>query len=135
MRRNRKSITTSPEIVEHIDGLTNAQFNLLTGLIPWLAENEKRQRKYMSCVLIRLSKIETLLTELLGVELVQFWPPGRPPEGVSDERRAELVQEVEERISRASEQLGLKMIRYIYGETEMSEGHHDRRRKWWGWEI
>jgi hypothetical protein len=72
MRRNRKSITTSPEIVEHIDGLTNAQFNLLTGLIPWLAENEKRQRKYMSCVLIRLSKIETLLTELLGVELVQF---------------------------------------------------------------
>lgn len=89
MRRNRKSITTSPEIVKHIDGLTDANFNLLTRLIPWLAENEKRQRKYMSCVLIRLSKIETMLTELLGVELVQFWPPGRPPEGVSDEKRAE----------------------------------------------
>jgi hypothetical protein len=39
----RRSITTSPEIVRHIDGLTEANFKLLTRLISWLDPNEKAQ--------------------------------------------------------------------------------------------
>jgi hypothetical protein len=131
MRTNCKSITASPEIVKHIDGLTEANFNLLTRLVPWLAENEKRQRKLKNCVLIRLSKIETMLTEVQGCQLTEFWPPGK----VSDEKRTDHLKEVEARMESASEQLGLTMIRYIYGDDQAPESRHDRRRKWHGWEI
>ena len=128
MRRNCKSITTSPEIITNIAGLSKMNFDLLTKLVPWLDANEKTRRKFRNAMLIRLSKIETMLTEVQGCQLVQSWPPGR----VSDEQRDKYVQEVEERVSRTSEQLGLKMVKYIYGQTEMPEIRHDRRRKWWG---
>jgi hypothetical protein len=131
MRRKRRSITTSPEIIETIAERTRMTFDLQAGLIQWLDANEKTQRKFRAAVLIRLSKIETMLTEVQGCQLVQYWPPGR----VSDEQRDKYLQEVEERLSVASNQLGLKMVRYIYGETEMPEIRHDRRRKWWCWEI
>jgi len=110
---------------------TRMVFDLLPKLAVTVAANEEAQRKFRTAVLIRLSKIETMLTEVQGCQLAQCWPPGR----VSDEQRDKYVQEVEERVSRTSEQLGLKMVRYIYGETEMPESRHDRRRKWWGWEI
>jgi hypothetical protein len=43
----------------------------------------------------------------------------------------------EECITRQSEQEGIKMIQYIYGKDRAPapEPRHDRRRKWWGWEI
>ena len=131
MRRQRRSITTSYDIVQHIDGLTEANFKLLTMLISRLAEIEKRRRKYMTCVLIRLSKIETMLTEVQGCQLADFWPPGK----VRDEERIKHVKELKARMESASEQMGLKMTRFIYGEDQGPEGRHDRRRKWWGWEI
>ena len=80
---------------------------------------------------IRLSKIEAMLTEIQGAQLVDFWPPGK----VTDQQRDTYVKEVEGRVSRSSEQIGIKMIRYIYGEDEVPEVRYDRRRKWWGWEI
>jgi hypothetical protein len=131
MSRKRRSITTSPEIIETIAERTKMTFDLQTRLIQWLDANEKAQRKFRMAVLIRLAKIETTLTEVQGAQLADFWAPGR----VSDEQRTKYLKEVEERVSRGSELLGLKMVRYIYGETEMPEGRHDRRRKWWGWEI
>jgi hypothetical protein len=45
------------------------------------------------------------------------------------------AEDAEQYISMHSESLGLKMVRYIHGETEMPERRHDRRRKWWGLEI
>ena len=131
MRRNAKSITTSPEIVKHIHGLTETNFTLLTRLVPWLAENEKQQRKFVNCVLIRLSRIETMLTEVQGCQLAQLWPPGK----VADKLRKEHLDEVEARMELASERMGVEMIRYMYGEDQVPVRRHDRRRKWWGWEI
>lgn len=131
MRRNAKSITTSPEIVKHIDGLTEANFNLLTRLITWLDENEKRQRKFMNCVLIRLSKIETMLIEVQGCQVADYWSPGK----VTDGKRAEYLNELEARMNLGSQQMGLKMIRYIYGKDPTAESRHDRRRRWSDWEI
>jgi hypothetical protein len=107
-------------------------FDLQTRLIQWLDANEKAQRKFRIAVLIRLSKTETMLTEIQGAQLADFWSPGTR---ISDEQRDKYLKEVEERVSRNSEQLGLKMVRYIYGENEMPERRHDRRRKWHGWEI
>ena len=131
MRRNCRSITTSPEIVKHIDGLTEANFNLLTRLVPWLAENEKAQRKFRAAVLVNLSKIEATLTQVLGCQLAQYWPEGK----VTDAQRAKYIKDVEEWVSSDTEQLGLKMVRYIYGPSDEAVVPRDRRRKWHGWEI
>jgi len=110
---------------------TRMIYELLPKLALAVAANEEAQRKFRTAVLIRLSKIETMLTEVQGCQLVQCWPPGR----VSDEQRDKYLQEVEERVSRTSEQLGLKMVRYIYGESREAIMPHDRRRKWFDWEI
>ena len=132
MGRHRNSITSSPKIIESIAERTKMTFDLQTGLIQWLDANEKAQRKFRMVILSRLSKIEAMLTVIQGAQLADFWSPEKR---ITDEQRDKYVQEVEERVSRKSELLGLKMVRYIYGETEMPERRHDRRRKWFGWEI
>jgi hypothetical protein len=53
----------------------------------------------------------------------------------NDELQQEFLREVEEQISTASERCGMKMIKYIYDDSESKPDHHDRRRRWWGWEI
>ena len=93
---------------------TRMNTELLIGLAHALIANEKTQRKFRNAVLCRLSRIDVLLTEIQGAQLVQFWPLRE----VSDEQRTKLTREVEERVLRASEQLGLKMVRYIYGASE-----------------
>lgn len=65
MRRNARSITTSPEIVRHIDGLTEANFKLLTMLILWLDANKKRERRFRSAVIHELTRIEAAISLLL----------------------------------------------------------------------
>jgi len=51
MRKNSKSITTSPEIITQIAELLKMNFSLLTKLVPWLDEHEKAQRKFRSAVI------------------------------------------------------------------------------------
>lgn len=106
--------------------------NLLTKLVHRLVDVEKRQQRFRTCVLIRLSRIETMLTEVQGCQLAQYWPDHAP---MTDELRAKYLQEVEDRIESASEKLGVKMVRYIHEEPQPREKAFDRRRKWWGWEI
>jgi hypothetical protein len=45
------------------------------------------------------------------------------------------VKSAEEFIAAQSEQMGVTMLSYIYGETRAPEPRRDRRRKWHGWEI
>jgi hypothetical protein len=82
---------------------------LLVAFANAMAANEKVQRKFRNAMLIRLSGIDAMLTEVQGAQLAEYWSPGR----VTDDQRAKIAQEVEERVSRASDQLGLKMVRYI----------------------
>ncbi len=88
--------------------------NLMTNLVHHLVDVENRQQRFQTCVLLRLSKIDTMIT---------------------DELRAKYLQEVQDRIENASEKLGLKMVRYVHEKPEVPEKPFDRRRKWWGWEI
>ena len=105
--------------------------NLLVKLVHWLDANEKQEKKFRTASLIRLSKIETMLNEVLACQLAQLWPEGKLPK----EKRDGNVQEVEDRISISSNDLGLKMVRYIYGESIELPLPRDERRKWTGWEI
>ena len=107
-------------------------FDLHTRLIQFLAENEKAQRKFRNVVLIRLAKIETMLTQVQGCQLANFWPPTAK---ITDEQRDQDLKEVESQTAASSEYLLSKMIRYIYGNDPIPEVRHDRRKKWHGWEI
>ena len=132
MRRNAKSITTSPEIVKHIDGLTEANFQLLTKLVPWLNENERVERKFRYVMLHKLTRIETAISLLLAGHQAQT--QRRPPYFRADKLK-EDAQAAEEFIESQSQQAGIKMMQYIYGEDQRPEPRHDGRRKWSGWEI
>jgi len=132
MRRNAKSITTSPEIVKHIDGLTEANFKLLTELIEWLAGHEKQHTKYRMAMMNRLTRMEATISFLLVGQLGL-------QQGKAEWFRADKLEAdskwAEDYISQQSAKLGMEMIRYIYGKDQAPETKLDRRRRWWGWEI
>jgi hypothetical protein len=132
MGRHRKSITSSPEIIESIAERTRMTFDLHTRLIQFLAVNEKTQRKFRTAVLIRLAQIESMLTQVQGCQLADYWPPTAK---ITDEQREQYFKEVETRTAASSEYLLSKMVRYIYGDDPILEVRHDRRKKWHGWEI
>ncbi len=132
MRRNARSITTSPDIVRHIEGLTEANFNLLTGLIGWLDGHEKQHTKYRMAMMNRLTRVEAAVSLILVGQDAQTQsnPPWCPPGKLE-----EAAKRAEEFIAKQSELSAMKMIRYIYGKEQAREAKHDRRRRWCGWEI
>jgi hypothetical protein len=134
MRRNARSITTSPEIVRHIDGLTEANFKLLTMLIPWLDANKKTERKFRNAVIHKLTRIEAAISLLLVGQEAQSQGVLKHY-GYDADKLDEAAKWADEVISKNSEAAGLKAIRYIYSEDPVPEPRHDRRRRWWGWEI
>ena len=111
--------------------LAHMNKNLLVALAHAVASNEKTQRKFRNAVLIRLATINAMLTHVQGAQLAESC---RAPH-VTDERRDAFLREVEEHVSQESLQLGLKMFRYVYDESEEIAVPRDRRRKWSDWEI
>jgi hypothetical protein len=99
---------------------------ILKALPHAVAANEEAQRRFRAAALTRLPKIETMLTEVQGAQLVEFWPPGK----VTDEKQATLVHEVEERISRSSHEMGIKMVNYVYRESAEPGAERKKRRRW-----
>ena len=99
--------------------------------MPWLDGHAKQDHKFKTAVLVKLSRIEATLTELMGCQLAQYWPNGK----ATDKQRHEYLKEVQNRLSIASHELGLKMVRYIYEESPETDLPRDKRRKWTGWEI
>lgn len=132
MRRNAKSITTSPEIVKHIDGLTEANFKLLTRLIEWLAGHEKQHTKYRVAMVNRLTRVEAAISLILVGQLGL-------QQGKAEWYRADKLEAdskwAEDFISQKGDRAGMAMLRYIYGKEKEPEPRFDRRCRWWGWEI
>ena len=134
MRRNQKSITAAPEIVRHIEGLAEANFNILVKLVSWLDAHEKTQDQFRMVVLAGLAKLDARLTEIQGCQLADYWAGYR----VGDEKRAEYVKGVEEQVAKATEQSFRESVKFVYAEHKAAAAESapcDRRRKWHGWEI
>jgi hypothetical protein len=131
MRRNAKSITTSPEIVKEIAAKTHANFDLLTRLIPWLDAHEKAQRKFRATVLGSLSRIQTYVTMIHGAQIVESkgFTPGYEAE------IQEHTEHAQEYVKQRSEEMVRALVSFIYREEPKPEARYDRRRKWTGWEI
>jgi hypothetical protein len=132
MRRNCKSITTSPEIIKNIAAHTEANFNLLTKLMPWMDANEKVQRRFRYAVNHKLTRIEAAISLLRVGQQIQMQAKRM---AYFEDKLEEDARSAEEFISNQSEAAWPKMIRYIHGESQSPEVRHDRRRKWSGWEI
>jgi len=127
MRRNSKSITTSPEIITQIAELSKINFSLLTKLVPWLDEHEKVQRKFRSAVIGYLSRIEATASLILVGQMALTQRPQSYDKGKLDES----AKSAEEFISKQSLEKGVAVVKYIYKETptEAETDRHDRRRK------
>jgi regulator of replication initiation timing len=113
---------------------THMMFQLLPQLVNWLHAKDEQQRKFRSAVIGLLAKIESQVTMIHGAQIAEPHLRGR----FDEEKMTKHVKETEEYISQQSQTLGLDMLKCIYKEekkpaTEVA--HHDRRRKWHGWEI
>lgn len=137
MKRNRLKVGRSSGTITGITEATAERVRLggeiLKAMAHAIAANEDAQRRFRGAVLAMLSKIHITLTEVQGAQLADFWAPGR----VTDEKRAEYLREVEDRISTKSSEVGLKMIKYIYGFEEQPSpaARRGRRQDWSDWEI
>jgi hypothetical protein len=110
------------------------KLDLLIGLANALAANEEVQRRFRIVVLQRLSRIETAVESVHGLQIVQGqdWQPG------FEEKARKLARDTEEFISKRSHKLGIEMIKYIYGGSEptaRSRPVRGRRLRWSDWEI
>jgi hypothetical protein len=131
MRKNRKPITTSPEIVTNIAELSKMNFNLLTRLVHWLDANEKAQKKFRYAVIGSLTKIEATTSLLLVGQMAQT----QGPQWIDKDKLDKAAKAADEFISKQSLEKGVAVVKYIYKETPPEAASIDRRRKWTDWEI
>ncbi len=54
---------------------------------------------------------------------------------LDEEKIRENCEYTDAFISKNSEELCAAMVKYIYGKSKEANAPHDRRRKWYGWEI
>lgn len=131
MRRNVKSITTSPEIIETIAGLTRANFEMHTKLIPWLAANEEAQRRFRNVVISKLLRIEAYIALL--------YPPimahNQSVKWYDPEKLMKNAKAAEEFITTQTYGAGLQIMQEIHRQEPKAATRHDRRKRWHGWEI
>jgi hypothetical protein len=132
MTRKRRSITTSPEIIDTIAELTRMTLDLHTRLIHFLMTNERAQRKFRTAVLLSLSKIETMVLMIHGAQIADAHL--RNPH-CDKEKMNKNAEDAEAYISQKSNELGMAMVKYIYRDDPIPEVRRDRRKKWHDWEI
>jgi hypothetical protein len=133
MKRHRKSMGSSAnpitEMAATVATVMAKRTRMIHELLPKLAlavaANEEAQRKFRTAVMIKLSRIETMVSMIQGGQIVesQGWRP------VYAEKAKKEAQVAEEFISQKSNELGLAMVNYIYGESEVPGTRSKARRK------
>ena len=105
--------------------------DLLIALAHALAANEKTQRKFRNAVFVRLTRIETIVQMIHGAQIVEAH---HSEPGFEDKSRKH-AENAEQFISQHGQELGLKMVKYVYGGSEEPSAPRGGRRKWSDWEI
>lgn len=103
--------------------------DLLNRLAVAVAANEKAQRRFRAAMVIRVSRIETMVQMIHGAHIAQLH------KCLESERMLEHIMDAEETISRASDNLALAMVKFIYSKSGETEVRRGRRRRWSDWEI
>ena len=123
--KRQKSTRASTDPIPAMAERTRLMFELLPKLAMTVAANEEAQRKFRNAVLIRLSRIETMVSMIQAAQLAQT-----PPHLYYDhERLMKDAKDAEAYIAEKSNELGLVMVKYIYGQSEIKgTGQKDRRK-------
>jgi len=123
--------------IETLKGMadkTHMMFQLIPQLVEWLHAKDEQQRKFRSSVIGLLSKLESQVTMIQGGQIADTHMQGR----FNEEKMSKHAKEAEEYISQRSQTLGLEILKSIYKEAKKPAtkvAYHDRRQKWYGWEI
>jgi hypothetical protein len=97
---------------------------LLQELLLAVEANERRQRRFRTAVLMRLARIETTVTMILGGHLVKSSPPRE-----SEEEQTKRITDFEEFIAGRSDEIGLKLVAFTHGEPKAIGARRTKRRK------
>src|SRR5437867_4515705 len=111
MRRSRAETGTITGIAEATAERVGLSGEILKAMAEAMAANEKLQRRFRNAVLIRLTRIETVVQMVHGAQINEASRPGHPG---SDEKAAQLTKMAEQFAEQHSDELGLSMIKYIY---------------------
>lgn len=104
---------------------------LLIVLANAVGRNGERQRKFRYVVINGLAKIGMLAKMVHGAQIAELHG-SRPG---SDEARREHGEDADRLIEEQSGTLGLKMVRYVYSESEEPAPPRGGWRRWSNWEI
>lgn len=135
MRRNRNTTTTPSDPIAYAATLTQANFELLTKLVPWLDANEKAQRKFRNVMIHKLNLIESIITFVLAGQEAHNQ---RKQLFYNREKLDEDMKAAEEFVSKQSLERGIRIMEYIYGGNDNSpapERSRGRRQPWSDWVI
>ena len=134
MKRHRTGTRSANPIFNMQEAMaerTRMNQELLISLAHAFAGIEKTQRKFRNAVVIRLSRIETMVQMIHGAQIAEAHLSKRDCE----EKMNEHAEAADAYISEHSRQMSLKMVRYVYGTSDEVDMPRDRRRKWSDWEI
>jgi hypothetical protein len=98
------------QVAEVLTKRSGMNKDLLIALANAVAANEKAQRRFRTVVLMRLARIETTLQMVHGAQIVE----GHKSQPCFDEKMTQHAKDAEDYISQHSNELGLKMVKYIY---------------------
>jgi len=96
-----------------------------------VAASEQAQRRFRAVVISRLARIETIVQMIHGAQIAET----HISEPRADEKIDEHTRDAEGYIATHSEELGIKLVKFIYDEAQSPAGPHKSRRKWSDWEI
>jgi hypothetical protein len=133
MKRHRKSTGLSEDpitdmaatVAKGMAERTRMIHELLPQLALAVAANERAQRRFRTAVLIRLSRIDTMLQMIHGAQIVE----AHRSEPCFDDKINQHTKDAEDYISQHSKELGLKMVKYVYDEPEAPGVRGKARRK------
>jgi hypothetical protein len=91
---------------------TRLVFELLPKLVQVVVAHEEAQRKFRNAVLIRLSRLDTMMTMIQGAQIAE----ARLRVPHSEERMRKHAREAQAEIEPKSQELGIAMVKYIYGD-------------------
>ena len=103
--------------------------DLLQQIALAVAANEKAQRRFRIAMLIRVSRIETMVQMIHGGQIAEAH------NCVESEKMVKHATDAEEFISQKSNKLALGMVKFIYDETGSTGPRRGRRCQWSDWEI
>lgn len=132
MKRNCNSTGSSSDPMTVMAERTRMMHELLPQLALAVAAHERTQHRFRNAVLVRLSRIESMVLLIHGVQIAEAHM--RKPH-LDEEKIRKDGEYADAFISKNSEELGMAMVKYIYGKSREANAPYDRRRKWSGWEI